>query len=75
MDELIRWTDDAPSLRRFDILFDATRPRSWRVRVWTMTYQGGGPVVTGDQGEGEGHSLNFAAVRALIAFDELRGVT
>lgn len=60
MDELIRWTDNDPTLRCYEIRFDSSHPRPYTVRVWDNA---------GFKGEETGFSLNFASVKALIAYD------
>lgn len=70
MDELIRWTDAGPVTRSYDIRFDVGRGNTrFTVRVWTKHYTEEGLVPDGRSGVGEGATLNFAAVKALIAYD------
>lgn len=63
MEELNRWAENDPLVRRYSIEFNGSQPLPYRVRVWTS-----GEWDTAV--EGAGGSLNFASVRAIIAWAE-----
>lgn len=65
MDELTHWTDGNPLERSFVISFHGYEEPAWRVVVKSKLDEH-----SHRYGEGRGHSLNFAAIKALIAWDE-----
>lgn len=68
MEELQRWLDNAPTVRRCEAWFDyppASSSGVWRVSVWIE----GTSEITG---VGTGASLTFAAVAAILDLHKRR---
>lgn len=61
MDELQRWVDSAPTIRRYSVEYTGPGRNPYLVTVWTD-----GDVHA--EFVGKGATLNFAAVRAIMAW-------
>lgn len=64
MNELQQWLDKDPESRRCSVVFEGLL--GWSVHVWHV-----GHLASKGQGEGNGWSVTFAAVLAIVDWERL----